>query len=80
MELTQEEIKWIKDKYAEETVMRIAVEKDKLIQQARESVALQYKEQLDLLARDGRIEERKALIEQMITEAYIAEQLVLGNL
>lgn len=74
MELTQEEIKWIKDRYAEENTMRIAMERDNRIQQAREEVAARYKPQLDLLAQEERFEERKALIEQMSKEADEAER------
>lgn len=74
MELTQEEIKWIKDRYAEENSMRIAMERDKRIQQAREEVAARYKPQLDLLAQEERFEERKALVEIMVAEADEAER------
>lgn len=78
MELTQEEIKWIKDRYAEENTMRIAMERDSRIQQAREEVAARYKPQLDLLAQEERFEERKALVEIMVAEADEAERNIVN--
>jgi hypothetical protein len=77
MELTQEEIKWIKDRYAEENNMRVGIEKDKLIQQARETVAKRYEAQLALCTQEGRLEERKALIEQITQEANAAELAIV---
>ena len=53
MELTQEEIKWIKDRYAQEQAMFALSQRDKLVQKARKEVAARYKPQLDLLAQES---------------------------
>lgn len=76
MELTQEEIKWIKDRYAEENSLRIAVEKDKRIQQARENVAKKYESELMSLKDD--IEGRKIIIEKIALEADEAERNIIN--
>lgn len=73
MELTQKEIQWVKDKYALEQAMLLASQKDKLIQEARKGIEKKYEKQLKKLAEEGKIEERKALIEQMTQEANEAE-------
>lgn len=77
MELTQQEIEWIKAKYAEEQQMILAISKDKRIQEAREAVAERYKAQLDLLAQEEKFEERKALVERMVLEADEAERQII---
>lgn len=77
MELTQQEIKWIKDRYAQEQAMFALSQRDKLVQKARKEVEERYKPQLDLLAQEERFEERKALVEIMVAEADDAEQIVL---
>lgn len=77
MELTQQEIEWIKAKYAEEQQMLLGISKDKRIQEAREAVAERYKAQLDLLAQEEKFEERKALVERMVLEADEAERQII---
>jgi len=73
MELTQQEIKWIKDRFAQEEALAVAVQKDAIIQSEREKVAKKHEKQLKKLAEEGKIEERKALIEQITQEANAAE-------
>jgi len=73
MELTQQEIKWIKDRFAQEEALAVAVQKDAIIQSEREKVAKKHEKQLKKLAAEGKIEERKALIEQITQEANAAE-------
>jgi len=74
MELTQKEIKWIKDRFAEEQAFAIADVKNKVIEKARENVAKKHEKELKKLAEEGKIEERKALIEVMVAEADEAER------
>lgn len=77
MELTQEEIKWIKNMVAQEEAMELAVIKNDKIEKAREKVAKKHEKQLKKLAEEGKIEERKALIEEMTIEANEAEQAAI---
>lgn len=79
MELTQEEIKWIKDRYAEESAVALTQMKNDKIEKAREKVGKKHEKQLKKLADEGKIEERKALIEQITQEANEAELSVLGT-
>lgn len=73
MELTQKEIKWVKNMVAQEEAMELAVIKNDKIEKAREKVAKKHEKKLARLAEEGKIEERKALIEQMTQEADEAE-------
>lgn len=79
MELTQQEIKWIKDRFAQEEALTIAVQKDAIIQSEREKVAKKHEKKLKKLADEGKIEERKALIEQITKEANEAEETILNS-
>lgn len=73
MELTQQEIKWIKEKFTEESSFTVVKAKNDKIEKAREKVAKKHEKKLARLAEEGKIEERKALIEQMTQEANEAE-------
>lgn len=75
MELTQQEIQWIKDKFAEENGLALAKINNDKIEKAREKVAKKHEKQLKKLAEEGKIEERRALIEEMTIEANEAELL-----
>lgn len=73
MELTQEEIEWIKEKFTEENSFTVVKEKNDKIEKAREKVGKKHEKQLKKLADEGKIEERKALIEEITQEANAAE-------
>jgi len=73
MELTNKEIQWVKRMVAQEEASELAVIKNDKIEKAREKVAKKHKNELKRLAEEGKIEERKALIEQMTEEANAAE-------
>lgn len=77
MELTQQEIQWIKNKFAEENAFALADIKNDKIEKVRENVAKKHEKQLKKLAEEGKTEERKALIEQITQEANEAELAVI---
>ena len=74
MELNQKEIKWVKRMVAQEEEMETVMLKNDKIEKAREKVAKKHEKQLKKLADEGKIEERKALIEIMVAEADEAER------
>ena len=76
MELTQQEIQWIKNKFAENAFALADIKNDK-IEKVRENVAKKHEKQLKKLAEEGKTEERKALIEQITQEANEAELAVI---
>lgn len=80
MELNQKEIEWVKRMVAQEEEMEIAMLKNDKAEKARERVAKKYEKELKKLADEGKIEERKALIEQMSKEADEAEKRELNKL
>lgn len=73
MELNQKEIEWVKRMVAQEEAMELAVIKNNKIEKAREKVGKKHEKQLKKLAEEGKLEERKALIEQITQEANEAE-------
>lgn len=73
MELTQQEIQWVKDRVAEEQALLLALAKDKQIEEARLAVAEQYQEQLKACKTP---EERAVVIETITTKANEAQALV----
>lgn len=77
MELTQEEIQWVKDMVEVDRNAKIIAQRDRIIKEERRKVEKKFKKQLEELALNGKIEERKALIEIMVAEADDAEQIVL---
>lgn len=79
MELTQEEIQWVKDMVSLEKKAKIISQRDKVIKEERRKIEKKFKKQLEELAEEGKIEERKALIEIMVAEADQAEQEVLNE-
>lgn len=74
MELNKKEIEWVKKMVAQEEEMEIAMLKNDKAEKAREKVAKKYEKQLKKLADEGKITERKALIEEMSKEADEAEK------
>lgn len=74
MELTQEEIQWVKDMVSLEKKAKIISQRDKVIKEERRKIEKKFKKQLEELAEEGKIEERKALIEIMVAEADEAER------
>lgn len=73
--LQQEEI--LKMMADERIAQDIASIKNDKIEKAREKVAKKHEKQLKKLAEEGKIEERKALIEEMTIEANEAEQVAI---
>lgn len=80
MELTQQEIKWIKERFTEESSFALAQMKNDKIEKAREKVGKKHEKQLKKFADEGKITERKALIEEMSKEADEAEKRELNKL
>jgi len=76
MELTQQEIQWVKEKFAEESSLAIGKIQNDKIEKAREKVAKKHEKQLKKLTEEGKTDERKALIEQITQEANEAELAV----
>jgi len=76
MELTQKEIEWVKRMVAQEESLQLASIKNKQIEEARSLVAKKYEAQLLQLAEEGKVEERKALVEIMVAEADESELLI----
>jgi len=76
--LTQKEIEWVKKMVAQEEAVHLSIIENNKIDKAREKVAKKYEKQLKKLADEGKIEERKVLIEQMSKEADEAERNVDG--
>jgi len=77
MELTQQEIKWVKNMVAEKESFKLASIKNNKIEKARFDVVKRHEIELKKLAEEGKIEERKALIEEMTIEANEAEQAAI---
>ena len=76
MELTQNEIQFIKNIYAENIASEQASILNKQIEDARMAVAEKYKTEMEAVKTT---EERKALLEIIATEANIAEAIVVNN-
>lgn len=74
MELTQEEIQWVKDMVEVDRNAKIIAQRDRIIKEERRKVEKKYKKQLEELALNGKIVERKALVEIMVAEADEAER------
>ena len=79
MELTQEEIKWIKDRFAESKTWEIANSRNAQIEEARSLVAKKYEAKLNRLAEEEKFDERKALVEIMVKEADEAESKIIWH-
>lgn len=74
MELTQEEIQWVKDMVEVDRNAKIIAQRDRIIKEERRKVEKKFKKQLEELALNDKIEERKALLEIMVAEADEAER------
>ena len=74
MELTQEEIQWVKDMVEVDRNAKIIAQRDRIVKEERRKVEKKFKKQLEELALNGKIEERKALLEIMVREADEAER------
>lgn len=72
--LTQKEIEWVKKMVAQEEAVHLSIIENNKIDKAREKVAKKYEKQLKKFADEGKITERKALIEEMSKEADEAER------
>lgn len=71
--LTQKEIEWVKKMVAQEEAVHLSIIENNKIDKAREKVAKKYEKQLKKFADEGKITERKALIEKITQEANEAE-------
>jgi len=74
MELTQEEIQWVKDMVEVDRNAKIIAQRDRIVKEERRKVEKKFKKQLEELALNGKIKERKALVEIMVKEADEAER------
>lgn len=79
MDLTQKEIEWVRRMVSQEEARQLSMIQNDKIEKAREKVAKKYEKQLKKLADEGKIEERKALIELITQEAEIAEQVAVTS-
>jgi len=76
MELTQEEIQFIKDLFEQKKRYDFISNRNRAVDEARANVAKRYEPELNRLAEEGKVEERKALVEIMVAEADEAERNV----
>ena len=76
MELTQEEIQFIKDLFEQKKRDDFISNRNRAVDEARANVAKRYEPELNRLAEEGKVEERKALVEIMVAEADEAERNV----
>lgn len=79
MQLTNEEIQFIKNLYQENVNSQVQSDMDKKVELALNEIALKYKPLLEKAAADGEFDIRKQLIEQQTEEARNAEEKIRNS-